>query len=196
MPSTGYCNFSPSGRSLSSRVHAAIFGHRNKARKVDIKHPHTCNLHYGQQDMTRTTNKASQVNIFLQKLASGMCRGPGNGCKGKSGLRTRSDSSLYMVIHGQCCARVEVTAQAEGLQHGLALSHVCQQSQLKLPIVCHNQRVSTRCISLESFAHLHVLPRLLATKMVLVQKSVVSSYNPACLQLLAPEEPSLPLLPN
>ena len=67
---------------------------------------------------------------------------------------TCADGILDVVIHAQGGAGVEVPAGFEGCDHGLALSHVGQHTQLQLPIVSHNQGMAFGDISCEGLADL------------------------------------------
>lgn len=49
---------------------------------------------------------------------------------------------LNFWVHSQSSSWVEVTTQFECLYHTLALRHVCKDSQLKLTIICNDQRLA------------------------------------------------------
>ena len=84
------------------------------------------------------TTKLQQCCLSCQGCAAG----PENSGGGDAKQRTFVDSFLDVVVHAKSGPGVEVTAQFKGSDHGLALGHVGQDTQLQLPIVCHHQGVS------------------------------------------------------
>ena len=68
---------------------------------------------------------------------------------------TFGDGLFDVVIHAQRSPGVEVPPRLEGVQHGGAVRHVGQQSQLQLAVVSHDQVMPLAEVRSEGLAHLH-----------------------------------------
>mmetsp|Transcript_14740 Transcript_14740/g.42073 ORF Transcript_14740/g.42073 Transcript_14740/m.42073 type:complete len:258 (-) Transcript_14740:4351-5124(-) len=89
------------------------------------------------------------------------------------------DSPLDMVVHAERGPRVKVASKLKRLDHGATICHVCQDTELELSIIRHDQRVSLLAIRCERLTN----PVTILFQGGLILQVGTSRGQPACLRV-------------